>query len=203
MSPTTACKTIKHSISLASSGDSIIVAAGTYTENLTIGFSLRITGSGATTTIIDGGGAARVVTITNTSAFVMLSKITIRNGHAQTGAGVSNSGVLTIANGTISGNTAFFGTGGGISNSGVLTITNATISGNKAFFRGGGVDNVGRLTVNNSTISGNGVSGCEVFGGGINNTGTLTITNSTINANSTYAGCQHIGYPAISRGGGV
>ena len=48
--PQTACKTIKHAISLTSSGDSIMVAAATYTEwNLTINSSLKIFGSGAAT----------------------------------------------------------------------------------------------------------------------------------------------------------
>src|SRR5215472_8325393 len=56
MSAQTGCKTIGHAISLASSGDSIIVAPATYTENLTISVSLKILGSGATTAIIDGGG---------------------------------------------------------------------------------------------------------------------------------------------------
>jgi hypothetical protein len=36
-SPQTACKTIAHVISLASSGDSIMVAAATYKENLNPG----------------------------------------------------------------------------------------------------------------------------------------------------------------------
>jgi hypothetical protein len=54
-----ACKTIGHGISLASSGDSIMVAAATYTENLTIGFSLKIVGSGAQATIVDGGQVGR------------------------------------------------------------------------------------------------------------------------------------------------
>jgi hypothetical protein len=62
-SPQTACKTIGHAISLTSSGDSIMVAVATYTENLTIAFSLKIVGTGATTTIIDGGGVATVVGI--------------------------------------------------------------------------------------------------------------------------------------------
>ena len=61
----TACKTIGHAISLASSGDSIIVAAATYTEHLTIGFSLNVIGSGASTTIIDGGGVNGVVEISS------------------------------------------------------------------------------------------------------------------------------------------
>lgn len=52
-----ACKTIGHAISLASWGDSIVVAAATYTENLYITFNLNLIGSGANTTIIDGGHA--------------------------------------------------------------------------------------------------------------------------------------------------
>src|SRR5215467_3897231 len=65
LSPIKACKTIKHAISLAASGDTIIVASATYTENLTVGISLRIIGSGAKTTIVDGRGVGTVVTISN------------------------------------------------------------------------------------------------------------------------------------------
>ena len=53
-SPTTACKTIGHAIALAHSGDSIMVAAATYTEHLTIGISLNVIGSSVGPTIIDG-----------------------------------------------------------------------------------------------------------------------------------------------------
>src|SRR5215472_9952338 len=76
-SATTACKTIAHTIEAAVSGDSIIVAPATYTENLSISKNLTILGSGATTTIIDGGGIGTVVTI---SAHVTLTDMTIRNG---------------------------------------------------------------------------------------------------------------------------
>src|SRR5215470_462335 len=147
LSPTTACMTIGHAISLAASGDSIIVAAATYTGNLTIGKSLNILGSGATTTIIDGGGTATVVRISNTTAHVTLSKLTIRNGKATSGGGINNSGTLTLSNSTVSGNSApipctiplglvclHTGTasGGGIYNSGALIISNSTISQNHA-----------------------------------------------------------------------
>jgi hypothetical protein len=67
-SSTAACKTIGHAISLAVSGDSIMVAAATYTENLTIGISLKILGSGAPRTIIDGGGVSTVVTVSSATA---------------------------------------------------------------------------------------------------------------------------------------
>jgi hypothetical protein len=54
LSAQAACKTIGHAISLAVAGDVINVAAATYNENLTIGFSLTVIGAGAGTTIIDG-----------------------------------------------------------------------------------------------------------------------------------------------------
>src|SRR5271169_2484164 len=75
-SPQTACKTIGHAIQMASSGDSIMVAAATYTENLTVGISLKVIGSGASTTIVDGGGVATVVKI-EAGSHVTLSKVTI------------------------------------------------------------------------------------------------------------------------------
>jgi nitrous oxidase accessory protein NosD len=138
MSFTTACKTIGHAISLAHPGDTFMVAAATYSENLTISKSLTISGSGAATTIIDGGRAASMVTIPNTGTSVTLSKMTIRNGRAARGGGVYNKGELIISESTVSGNiasptgTQTGSSGGGIYNSGILTITNTTISGNGA-----------------------------------------------------------------------
>jgi hypothetical protein len=42
-----------------------MVAAATYKENLTIGFNLKLTGSSASTTIIDGGLHGTVLTISS------------------------------------------------------------------------------------------------------------------------------------------
>jgi len=191
-SPQTACKTIGHAISLASSGDSIMVAAATYTENLNIGFSLKIVGSGASTTIVDGGRKGSVVTISNSSARVALSRLMIRNGSAEVGGGISNGGTLTINSSTLTQNEAY--RGGGISNDGgTLTINTSTISGNGAAGHskvgggGGGIVNYngGTLTINNSTLTQN-----EAYrGGGISNdAGTLTISNSTVSGNSADQG---------------
>src|SRR5437660_1227825 len=99
MSSLAACKTIGHAISLASSGDSIMVAAATYTENLTIAVNLRIIGSGASTTIVDGGENSSVFRIRR-SVHAALSKLTIQNGRAGGGGGIYNQGTLTIANST-------------------------------------------------------------------------------------------------------
>src|SRR5579872_2916424 len=80
LSSATACKTIGHALSLSLSGDMILVAAATYKENLKIGKSLNIVGSGASTTIIDGGGVGTVITISSSNPHVSLSRMTIRNG---------------------------------------------------------------------------------------------------------------------------
>jgi hypothetical protein len=204
----TGCKTIGHAISLASSGDSIIVAAATYTENLTVGFSLNLIGSGANTTIIDGGGVSRVVTIN--SGVVTLSDVTIRDGRVEglsfydvVGGGIYNNGELTINESTVSGNlafsssTSFLAYGGGIFNAGTLTINNSTISGNTAWCGlnpldfncpdfGGGIFNRGKLLINNSTLAGNNTR--FGYGGGIYNAGILAINNSTLSENAAFRG---------------
>jgi len=87
-SPTSACKTIGHAISLASSGDTIMVAPAIYKEFLTIGISLKVRGASARTTIIDDGGYG-VLTIPTTNPNVTLSNLTIRNGSL----GISNNGI--------------------------------------------------------------------------------------------------------------
>ena len=104
-SPQTACKTIGHAISLASSGDSIMVAAATYRENLTIGISLKVIGSGARQRLLMAEVHGTVVRCSNTNAHVTLSKLTIRNGLVA----ASTTRDADDNNSTISGNCA--GTG--------------------------------------------------------------------------------------------
>jgi len=200
LSTTSACKTIGHAISLAASGDSITVAAATYKENLTINISLSLIGSGASGTIIDGGGINTVVTISSASAHVTVSKVTIRNGYTgqHPGGGIDNIGTLMVNKSTITGNRTCFG--GGLHNGGVLAIDESTISGNRVSQNGlcrgfgGGVSNSGTLTLNSSTVSGNTASGTYgPTGGGIYNKGTLMVNSSTISGNvlaksGTFAG---------------
>jgi len=189
-SPQTACKTIVHAIALAGPGDSITVAPAIYHENLTINISLSIIGSGARSTIIDGGGIAGVVAIFG-AANVIVSKVTIRNGFAIYGAGVFNEGELTINASAVVNNKAGNGTngaGGGIYNSGTLRLNASTVNGNSVIGRnayGGGIfssSNVATVSLNNSTISGNSSAGT---GGGIESYCCLaTINNSTIVGNN-------------------
>jgi uncharacterized protein DUF1565 len=187
----TPCKTIKHAIALASSGDTVRVGAATYKENLSITFSITISGSNAATTIIDGGGINSVVTVSGSG--VTLSNLTIRNGKAGFGGGINNSGVLTIYSSTVSGNTStgklFRGAeGGGILNLGMLTVKSSTVSGNTAAGSaggaGGGIANAGAAIISNSTITGNLTTG---GGGGILSggyAGKLSVNNVTFARNA-------------------
>ena len=217
-SPTSACKTIGHAISLASSGDSIMVAAATYYENLTIGINLNLVGSGANTAIIDGGSRGTVLTISSATAYVTLSRFTVQNGRARFGAGIFNSGTLKIINSTVRNNmvsppsTCFFGcnaSGGGIYNNGTLTISNSTVGANTASTpkcrtgaAGGGIYNQAMLTVNNSSLNGNSADatcvGSSANGGAVGNSGTVMINNSTITGNTASAGGTY-----TSGGGGI
>jgi hypothetical protein len=195
VSDLTACQTIGYAISLASSGDSIMIAPAVYTENLTVNFNLNLTGAGAATTIIDGGGT-RVFAILSTSARVALSNLTIRNGIASGGGGILNWGALTVSNSTITGNIALSeasAVGGGIFNIGTLAINNSTLSGNTVtanFVYGGAIYSSGAMAINNSTLSGNSVTGRFGGGGGgiYTGGGAAKISNSTLAGNSGNAG---------------
>ena len=187
MSSQTACKTIKHAIKIATSGDSIMVAAATYTDILNFSISVNVIGSGAATTIIDGRhrrGSA-VVTI-NAKAKVTLSQVTIQNGGrgiSGNGNGIYNVGTVTVNDSIINGNHA--GIGGGILNSGTVTLSNSTLSGNQGK-NAGGIVNSGTMTINNSTLSNNFAP--EGPGAVSNMGGTLTINNSTLSGNRAYVG---------------
>ena len=204
--------------STAGSGaDTIQFAAGLSGQTITLGGTqlqitspLTINGLGATQLSISGNNTSRIFEVLAGNS-VTISGLTLTQGNADNGGGIINSGILTISNSTISGNSAIFGggengNGGGISNVGTLTINNSTISGNLAnggnsiinSGNGGGISNVGTLTISNSMISGNSTQGGDGNGnggngGGINNfadvgNATLTINNSTISGNLANGG---------------
>jgi hypothetical protein len=186
-----ACKTISNALSLTLPGDFIFAAPATYHETLFIYFNLEIIGSGAKTTIVDGGGVNNQVVVVGSEPKVQvkLSGMTFRNGVGQEdGGGIYNCfGTLTVIDSIVTGNKithghGSFGYGAGIYNcpSSTLTLINTTIRNNSAL-KGGAICNGGTLTIIDSTISGNVARQHE--GGGIANYGILTITNSTFSGN--------------------
>ncbi len=158
-------------------------ALGEATPDSTVTFTCS-----GTITLTSGGGGT--ITLTkNVTINGNGHKVTLSGGDAVTVLDVSP-GVtaalndLTISNGRS--DVLKQNSGGGITNEGMLTVTNSTISGNQSFYNGGGIFSLGPLTIVNSTISGN--RSLYNSGGAITNEGPLTIVNSTISGNSAPSG---------------
>ena len=152
-----------------------------------------IDGPGANLVTVSGNNAVRVFQV-DTGVVASLAGLTISGGSVigDYGGGieVEKAGTLTLADSTVSGNSAtdvginFSGIGGGIANAGWLTVTGSTFTNNSAHYVGGGIYNVGTLTVGgNSTFTNN----SAYSGGGIENeadAGVTTVANSTFSNNS-------------------
>ncbi len=190
--------TIQAGIDAASPGDTVLVAAGTYVENIDFkGKEITVKSeSGAKNTVIDGNQAGTVVLINASSAQKpVLRGFTIRNG--------SDSGIVTsggfplIEKNKITGNT-YCGEGGGVK----ASFSGAVISKNKITKNhqqgcsggsgGGGIEvgGAGTVQILDNTISGNSHGS---FGGGITlfSAGTPVISANYIQGNS--AGNQGAG----------
>ncbi len=159
----------------------------------------------------DAGGDYAVLGIVDPDRFdadvpnVEISGLTIANGRAAGGAGVTNGGAqLLLERVAISSNAAVIdagcacgGSGGGIFNSGRLTVKGSTVAGNTAGAGGGAIHDFGGvLTVLNSTISGNSSVGGPglVSGGGIQSfNGRLRMRNSTVTGNTVSAQADPFG----------
>jgi len=163
-------------------------------STIDIGTNLTISGPGASSLAVSGGGSANefsVFQVGSTVTDATISGLTIEDGYSLLnnlgvpgGGGIFNYGTLTVNNSTLSGNSANPDNGGGgaIENDGgTLTVADSTVSGNSASDGGGIYANGGTLNVTDSTVSGNSASD----GGGIYaNAGTLNVTDSTLSGNT-------------------
>ena len=123
----------------------------------------------------DGGG---IYVTTGTAALedctVTGNRLSERSSR---GAGICNTGTLTVTNCVVSGNTTD-GRGGGIFNSGTLTVADSVITGNR---NSGIYQNQGTVTVTDSIITEN---SADTGGGIYHSSGTLALTNCTVSGNS-------------------
>ncbi len=194
--------TIQAGINAASNGDTVLVAPGTYVENINFsGKAITVTSSaGAKTTIIDGGGVASVVMfVTGEGSTSILSGFTLQNGTSTFNSSYSGGGIYvshaspTITNNVIQNNTAC-GDGGGIGISfGSPRIQNNTIKNNSQSACSGGVGGGGISVVgaSSSKIVGNRIlSNRWGNGGGISlfEAGTPTIMNNIFSGNGNSVG---------------
>ncbi|MCC7146990.1 MAG: right-handed parallel beta-helix repeat-containing protein [Phycisphaeraceae bacterium] len=191
--------------SLFASGHADLILSGT---ELAITGDLSITGPGQELLAINADQKSRVFYISGSGTDVAMEGLTVTGGYVDStdsyggGLFVLDSS-LTLANCTISGNTASgsqnaFGGGLYVKDSNLM-LTGCTINGNTASSQhssvvGGGLYlQAGNVTLAHCTISGNVASGPLNLGGGggliLNFSGgtggTATLTNSTISENST------------------
>jgi hypothetical protein len=176
--------TIQEAIDAAFPADTVLVAAGTYNENILMKNEVIVQGAGAVVTTIHGDGnpdgvVVAGVTVTGSAK---LDGFTITGG----GRGIGISGSPVISNNIIRGNAALEWGGGGIAIwAGSPRITNNVIKENVSLstWSGGG----GILVHGASLISGNIITGNESLnsGGGIYTAfgDTSTITNNIITEN--------------------
>ena len=221
--------TIQAAIGASSSGDTIEVQSGTYSECLTITHSLTFTGSGVTLSensctdaamVVSSGSVsvsdwglsasnARVVSLSGGSTSLSLNNVTIDgagSGNLDGGAITMSGGTLNLSGGTFENNqgekgAVIYASGGDIS------ISDASFSYNSADAQGGVLYGIGSVdvTVSNSTFEGNGVSSSlSGFGGSfaLISGGSLTITGSSFSNGSTGSkgGAIHIDHGQSTAG---
>ena len=181
LSALTACQTVGEAIAKATDSDTIIVATGVYTENLSISKDLTIIGAGRESTVLDGNQVARVL---GNTRHLTVQHLTIRNGRTDDifGGGVYNTGDLVLDNTLVISNSSK--TGGGLNNRGSLILQNSAVISNT----GSGIYNhsSGVFTITNSLLAGNRGSN----GGGLYNYfGGVVLVNSIVRDNySTLSG---------------
>ena len=193
--------TIQQAISAASNGDTILVAPGTYNENINfLGKAITVASTGGpSVTTIDGGGTESVVTFSSGEAnSSVLEGFTITNGNASvyniyTGGGIAIFYASpTIKNNVITNNAAC--SGGGI---GLYVSPNAVIkynlvtqnsgatcgggTGGGIYIEGGGVAQIIGNTISKNTSG----SGGGMF---LDDAGAPTIRDNVITGNSTSQG---------------
>jgi hypothetical protein len=196
--------TIQSAINAASSGDAVLVAPGTYFENLNfLGKAIRLASEqGPQVTIIDGNQAGPVVIFASGEGpQSVLSGFTIRNGKASVSPALQGGGIRisnsspTITGNIISNNLAGDAGGGIASSFGSPIIqsniikNNGQISGWSGGVGGGGIAIVGASSAQllSNTITDN--SWYSSSGGGVSlfAAGTPVIQNNVVANNSAYS----------------
>lgn len=191
--PNTPCGSVGHAALQTDAGDTVLVAAGRYTETDTIRVfrDMTIQGEGLDKTIIGVEAHPDIYQVFQVygNLNATISHLSMHNAER---SGVQNLGNLTLTQVQSFNNRGILG-GGGINNYGVITVTDSIISNN-----GFGVDvaagmlNFGTATLRRVLFVGNMASS---YGGGLHNQGTLLLENVTFTLN------EALGGTAVSNGG--
>ncbi len=197
-------------ISFATAGKLQLCGASTYFAAITVVKSLEIVGTGAETSILDGGGKVRVITTETQGTTTSLRDVRLANGNATTGGALYCADTtvdvrdVVIANNRVSGRGAGVAldrcnsnfnrvtirdnagaSGAGLSAlSGTATLTNVTLTKNAATTVGGALTSTTGSVVNliDSIVLEN--SSGNNQGGGVFVDGTVSCNNTSFNKNT-------------------
>ncbi len=181
--------TLRAAIAAANPGDSIyftVTGSIDLQSTLNINEDIEIDGPGADSLTVERAAATpfSIVSVASGAFDVSISGMTIAHGDAGggSGGGILNGGSLTVANCTLTNNSAH--DGGAIGNSGYVLVTNCTFVNNNAHGgNGGGIASLsGGATIIDSAFTGN---SADLDGGGIYDSGggSTIIVRSILNGN--------------------
>ena len=186
---------LRDAIASASSGDTIdfsITGTITLTSSpLEVSQDVTISGPGASSLAISGGGTLQIFVI---SGSVTISGLTLEDaGGTVLGGAILNEGTLNLNDCVVENNLAVPANfipiaGGAVWNDAILNVNATTFSNNSAVFFGGAIFNLGTLNLLNSTFSGNSTLSSEGQGGAIWNAGIANLSFSTFAGNSAAFG---------------
>ena len=195
--------TVQAAVDAAHDGDTVTIAPGTFAGGITINADIKLIGSGADATIINGGGPVLTIGVADapTEPTVTIDGVTITGGvtvgnlspsmgrgggvYVPRAAGPSTGATVTIRNSIIRDNSVApaVATDSGIPCPGGTDCPFASAG-------GGGISNDGTMTLDHTVVSNNradaasGLSS-DAEGGGIINRafGNLTLRHSTVTGN--------------------
>jgi parallel beta-helix repeat protein/predicted outer membrane repeat protein len=181
--------TIQLALNASTSGDEVLVAPGTYLENLALGAPQSgvalVSAGGAQLTTIDGGHLGSVITCNDVGPLTRIEGFTITGGSAATGGGIwLTASSPTIRGNVIRGNSAV-AAGGIYSDSSSPYIVDNTLSENQAPGGSGGAiycDHGANAKIERNVIANN---SCAAYGGGVTiwESSSPQLLNNTIVAN--------------------
>jgi hypothetical protein len=132
------CPTIQKGIALAREGDTVLIAPGTYVENILVQKSITLAGAGGGETILDAGRNKSPLTIIKADNVIVRDMSIAYAGGDALGNIHCVESTVTIDNCKIHGGEATFGGGIFLDQSAAL-VTNCEIWGNSAEEAGGGL----------------------------------------------------------------
>ncbi len=193
-SSSSAKKTIQAAVNSASSGDTILVSAGTYRENVAwSGKQLELQTIGVLDVTIDGNQNGSCIKLESGATGSIIDGFILYNGAPMNSGNRYGGGICCNATATIkncvfknNGNTSQQFSGGLQIGADAVTVYNCLFVNNTVYASGGAVLCEGNGTLNKCTVYGNTCTSWNKIGGiAVASGGSITVKNSIIWGNST------------------